>query len=1088
MCASEMTTPMRRPAPLLAAAMVVLYGCGGDVSQLVVPPPPPPPPPAGAIDLAIAGLPGGAAAQITVSGPAGFTSPVTSSRTLSGLAPGSYTITAEAVLLQDALWSPAPPSQTVTVAAGATAGATVGYQLATGFLTISMTGAPFGSSPSITVTGPNDFQLSVSATTTLTGLTPGEYTIAAAPFALEGDGYTAAQPTQAITVAAALEPAHVAVIYGLATGRLAVTVHSVPTDADASVTVSGPNGYHAVLTASAMLVGLVPGGYTVTAAEFATGGVVHAPSPPVQNIEVSASLVPVEAAIGWNVVPGALAVAIAGLPPNVPAAVTLTGPGGYQRLLTASETVAALVPGDYLLEAAPVEAGGFLWAPSPVAQQVTVGSSTAQASVSYSAATGTLSVTVAGLPSPSGDVTVTGPGGYLQHLAATTALPGLAPGVYQVGAGGVTLSGTNWLPSPASQEVTVADGAVAAATVTYAPATGSLAVAVSGLPGGVNAAVTLHGPEGATVPVTGSQTIHGLTPGAWMVQAQTVLAGGDTYQPVPTSQPVTVSAGVTAAVAVGYTLVPAISFNLRIEKAYLTQGIQRPDHGVELVAGRDAYLRVFAVANEPNAVQPQVRVRLYHGAVEVQQALLDAPGVSVPLSMDEGTLAHSWNLLVPGALVQPGLRLLAEVDPTGAIAESNLGDNLFPASGVPLPVTVRALAPFRLRLVPVLQSVNGLVGDVTGANATGYLSLLLKTMPIADWDVDVRETYTTNAPVLQSNDANGAWGTVLSEVLALRNVVDLSDRYYYGVVKTTYSSGVAGVGYVGSPGGSYKAAIGWDRSNSRASVLAHELGHNFGRWHAPCGNPSGVDSNYPHTGGKIGFWGLDLSTLALRSPSIWNDLMGYCSSEWVSDYTWNAVMNFRALSPTGAPPAAALAAGEDDGLLVWGRIGPAGMVLEPAFRVPVGGRPPPPPGPYRVEGRDPAGALLFSQAFDAAEVADLPGGAERHFAFVVPIGAVTADRLAALRLVGPGVPVVERRASPMAPPSRAPEVRAASAVQRRFTWDAARRPMALVRNPVTGEILSFARGGEIVLWTTANALDVQLSDGVQVERRRVVVR
>jgi hypothetical protein len=48
--------------------------------------------------------------------------------------------------------------------------------------------------------------------------------------------------------------------------------------------------------------------------------------------------------------------------------------------------------------------------------------------------------------------------------------------------------------------------------------------------------------------------------------------------------------------------------------------------------------------------------------------------------------------------------------------------------------------------------------------------------------------------------------------------------------------------------------------------------------------------------------------------------------------------------------------------------------------------------------------------------------------------------------------------------------------------------MALVRDAATGEILSFARAGAIELWSSASTLDLQLSDGVRVERRRVVVQ
>jgi hypothetical protein len=167
---------------------------------------------------------------------------------------------------------------------------------------------------------------------------------------------------------------------------------------------------------------------------------------------------------------------------------------------------------------------------------------------------------------------------------------------------------------------------------------------------------------------------------------------------------------------------------------------------------------------------------------------------------------------------------------------------------VPATVDVRALPTFNIRFVPVLQQVNGLVGNVSDANKDSFLGDLKLMLPVGAYDAEVRAAYTTTAPVLQNDNANGAWGTILSEVLALRST-DGNSRYYYGVVKTSYGSGVAGMGYVG---GSARAAIGWDYLPNGKGVLAHELGHNMSRLHAPCGGVSGPDPGYPYAGGKIG--------------------------------------------------------------------------------------------------------------------------------------------------------------------------------------------------------------------------------------------
>ena len=48
-----------------------------------------------------------------------------------------------------------------------------------------------------------------------------------------------------------------------------------------------------------------------------------------------------------------------------------------------------------------------------------------------------------------------------------------------------------------------------------------------------------------------------------------------------------------------------------------------------------------------------------------------------------------------------------------------------------------------------------------------------------------------------------------------------------------------------------------------------------------------------------------------------------------------------------------------------------------------------------------------------------------------------------------------------------------------ITWNAQRYPLAVVRDPKTGEILSLARGGAATIETSASDLELTLSDGVR---------
>lgn len=696
--------------------------------------------------------------------------------------------------------------------------------------------------------------------------------------------------------------------------------------------------------------------------------------------------------------------------------------------------------------------------------------------------TGSLAVEVTGLPlGTSAVVMVTGPAGYTHALAASETLSDLAPGSYTVAAEAVTSNGQAYQPSLSTQSVTVSGGSTpAAAQVTYGIAVASLTVTISGLPPGASAAVAVSGPDNYDQPVTATTTLTGLDPGVYTVTAQSVAPGGVQYNPSPATQTANLAAGGSASAGVSYTQASSSGFNLRIDGMYLTQSVQSYNGAVPLVRDRDGYLRVFVTASQANLAAPTVRVRFFDNGMLASESTIPAPGISVPLSASEGSLASSWNLPVPKALIQPNLSILAEVDPANASAESDETDNAFPSSATPLPMDVRTVSTFSVRMVPIIQSVNGRAGNVTNANKDGFLAATMRLHPLASYDADLRAPYTTTAPAVDKDNANNAWTTILSQLEALR-AADASSRYYFGVINPTYSSGVAGIGYING-----RTALGWDR-NGADQVAAHEWGHNWGRRHAPCGAAGNPDENYPYAGGAIGVYGFDVQAQSLKPPTS-SDLMGYCSNEWISDYTYEGVLNFRGGQPAVA---ASFAQAMQPCLLVWGRIVDGQPVLEPAFRVVTRPSLPSRPGAYSVEGRAADESRLFRLSFTPEEVADDPRGG-RHFAFAVPLQPDRAARLHVMRLSVPGRPTVSVRAAggvAGVPSAAALDVRTIRVSPGRVSvrWDAAVHPMVMVRDPSTGQVLSFAEGGQAEVVTERNDLEVQLSNGVGGRSVRVAV-
>jgi hypothetical protein len=329
--------------------------------------------------------------------------------------------------------------------------------------------------------------------------------------------------------------------------------------------------------------------------------------------------------------------------------------------------------------------------------------------------------------------------------------------------------------------------------------------------------------------------------------------------------------------------------------------------------------------------------------------------------------------------------------------------------------------------------------------------------PISDWLLSVfpvsRVNVSYHAPYTFVGNLNDGleWKRLLDEITTLRSVEigSTSPRVYYGLIpvddgngQSWLSSNIAGLGWIGS-----RVSIGLDLGEQAGKFAGHEIGHNFGRLHAPCGNPGDVDPNFPYADGSIGEYGLDLEAELVLEPNEAMDMMGYCGPEWVSDYTYEALLQNQ-LSVGGRTSSASTS----NGMLIRATIDEAGQAtVEPIYSaVPL----------YQpVERSEPVSDYAFELlAADGLVIGSYPAevmraseeGVSAEMLSVTVPGNVTA---ATLRLVHMGQVVAER---PLSTGSEAKLQRTATDLEVEqdangihLSWGMGERP-ALVRYSADG--------------------------------------
>ncbi len=401
----------------------------------------------------------------------------------------------------------------------------------------------------------------------------------------------------------------------------------------------------------------------------------------------------------------------------------------------------------------------------------------------------------------------------------------------------------------------------------------------------------------------------------------------------------------------------------------VVQAVQDLKNSVRLVANKRTFVR-FHVHSASGLHEVTAQLRVAHGAEEIVLAPLNPDGhVVVRAQPNRAARDHGFLFAIPGAFLDGAITLTGEVNPGRSPTETSYANNAVSTTihfeGAPRQNLIIYSADYRQ---------NGRLYQASDLHRGRLEVYLRRAFPLSSLGVQLRRYYAGNQlPTC---------GQVNSFLYAKRfwdrthGLVPPETRYY-GMVDDGggFMPGCAGgtpsfvaAGPTGEP---RPSRFDWDTDDTYGDWYgAHELAHTWARRDVPfCGAGNGP---YPYPGGRISpvlsgdgaFFGFDIVTRDIYEPS-WKDLMSFCPNQWISDFTYEGLLDYFQRS-SAAGSAAGDITPDADRLLVVGTIDPATNVvdLQPLFILPEApDLKQPMPGNYAIALRDAIGNTLRRYPF-----------------------------------------------------------------------------------------------------------------------------
>ncbi len=342
----------------------------------------------------------------------------------------------------------------------------------------------------------------------------------------------------------------------------------------------------------------------------------------------------------------------------------------------------------------------------------------------------------------------------------------------------------------------------------------------------------------------------------------------------------------------------------------VTQAIQSLQNDVPLVAGKPTFVRVYGTVNQGPAAQ-SVWVRLFgtRNGQELPGSPLSPHETMRRLEQgmvnDRGLPESGWIFTLPKSWISDGpVALRAEILRT--YPDSNAANDQISTN-----VAVNNKSPICIKFFKVrTHSPKPRYSD---DNSQFWPAVSIARMMLPTDDIEIYPS--------QHTLEEGAWPGYSpyelpdDDTLVLHNLQahdvfsndpdwcdDAGARTLYaGIVHQSANTGsLGGIAFRDYDQFWFKlpnpadAPLGW--RDGRATTMAHEIGHNYGRKHVDCNGPDDPGS-YPYnpcwlsTGTPASHFGFDPQALQPLNPQFQADLMSYGWPRWISDYTWKGIAN-----------------------------------------------------------------------------------------------------------------------------------------------------------------------------------------------------